>query len=200
MRINGYSNSYSGYNNLKTFTDSENNTVKSKFSKSNSVDTLELSTIGKRKSGLPSDVINTIREFAKKDAKTGDYMSDEYNNFQITYLKNNISPDRSALMVKASSLVPSSKAGIRSFFRYYGLPDVSLIDILLGSERYTASRKMNYVSVKDKNGVEILSWSQNAGWLSHPSPEEEAFWDAETAIYAEAFSEARAEMRANGEL
>lgn len=49
-------------------------------------------------------------------------------------------------------------------------------------------------------GAEVLSWSQNEGWLSHPSPEEEAFWDMETAIYAEAFREARAEMRANGEL
>ncbi|MDO4720123.1 MAG: hypothetical protein Q4A78_05635 [Peptostreptococcaceae bacterium] len=200
MRINSYSNFYSSYHPVKTFTGSKNSVAKSTLPKSTSVDTLELSNSGKKKNGLSSDVINTIREFAKRDAKIGDYMSDEYNNFQRTYVKNNISPDRSALMAKASPLVPSSKDGIRSFFKYYGLPDVSLIDILLGSERYTASRKMNYVSVKDKNGVEVLSWSQNAGWLSHPSPEEEAFWDAETAIYAEAFSEARAEMRANGEI
>lgn len=195
MKIHGYSNSYTAYNSLKT-----KNNAKTKTPKSNSTDALELSTIGKHKSGLPNDVINTIREFAKKDAKIGDYMSDEYNNFQRTYVQQHISPNRSALMAKASPLVPNSKDAINSFLRYYGLIDVDLIEIFLGSERYSASRKMNYVSVKDKHGVEILSWSQNAGWLSHPSPEEEAFWDMETAIYAEAFSEARAEMRANGEL
>ncbi|MDO4766501.1 MAG: hypothetical protein Q4A29_10595 [Eubacteriales bacterium] len=200
MKINSYSNSIISNYPVKVFSESKNSTTNPKNSKSTSVDTLELSNSGRKKSGLSRDVINTIREFAKRDAKIGDYMSDEYNNFQRNYVKNNISPDRSVLMAKASPLVPSPKDGVRSFFKYYGLPDVSLVDILLGSEKYTASRKMNYVSVKDKNGVEVLSWSQNAGWLSHPSPEEEAFWDAETAIYAEAFSEARAEMRANGEL
>lgn len=69
MKINSYSNSIISNYSVKVFSESKNRTAKSKNSKSTSVDTFELSSSGRKKSGLSSDVINTIREFAKRDAK-----------------------------------------------------------------------------------------------------------------------------------
>ncbi len=157
----------------------------------------------KSKSGLSKELVAKIQEFAKNDAKVGDYMTPEYHNFFKAYMHKYISPNRAALMTKASSLIPklpNPKDAMESFFRYYGIKDIAPIEILLDGKSYSASRKMKYVSIKDKHGDEILSWDINNGWLSHSSREEKKFHRATTNIYAEAYDAARAEMRANGEL
>ncbi len=202
MRVNSYSG-YSAY----TSTNRLNQNAKTKKplsnNKSGKTDTLELSEIGKSKSGLSKELVAKIQEFARNDAKVGDYMTPEYHNFIKGYMEANISPDRTALMAKASPLVPklpNPKNAIDSFFRFYGLQDIDPVEIMLDGESYTASRKLKYVSIKDEYGNEVLSWDTNNGWLSHSSHNEQVFDGNATSVYAEAFDAARAEMRANGEL
>ncbi len=202
MRISNY-NAYSAYADTNRLNQKAKANKTETKEKNSDIDKIEISEIGKSKSGLPKELVDKIREFARNDAKVGDYMTPEYHNFFKSYMKENISPDRTALMAKASSLVPStpnSKNAIDSFFKYYGLKDIDPIEILLGGESYSASRKLKYVSIKDKHGDEILSWGTNSGWLPHSSREEKNFRRITASVYSEAFDEARAEMRANGEL
>ncbi len=202
MRISNY-NAYSGYADTNRLHQKAKTNKTETKEKSSNIDTIEISELGKSKSGLPKELVDKIREFAKDGAKKGIYMTDDYRGFVMSYMKENVSPDRETLMAKASSLVPStanSNNAIDSFFKYYGLKDIDPIEILLGGKSYSASRKMKYVSIKDQHGDEILSWDTNNGWLSHSSQEELSFYGNAANIYAEAYDEARAEMRANGEL
>ncbi len=203
MKINNY-NGYSAYtstNRLNQNAKTNKNPLSN--NKSGKTDTLEISEIGKSKSALPKDVVAKIQEFAKEGAKESIYMTQGYRDFIKSYMDKNISPDRTALMAKASPLVPklsNPKNAIDSFFKFYGLQDIDPVEIMLDGESYTASRKLKYVSIKDKHGDEILSWDTNNGWLSHSSREELSFYGDAANVYAEAFDAARAEMRANGEL
>ncbi len=213
MRINNY-NAYSTYAN----TIEQKNKAKEKTvvdDKNGTIDKLELSTITKSNDGLPKELIAKIKEFAKNDAKIGDYMTPKYHNFITSYMKSNISPNRAALMTSASWLIPklpSPKNAIDSFLEFYGVKprdkrdddnkndDIEYVPLFIGGESFSASRKMNYVSIKDEYGNEVLSWGVNSGWLSHSSHKEQVFHSRATNVYAMAYDKARDEMRANGKL
>ncbi len=196
MRVSNASNIYS-------YTSTNRNKSKKIVLESNESVKVELSQTGIYKSSLPKELVNKIKEFAKDGAKKGDYMTPEYRNFIKSYMKENISPDRTALMAKASFLIPKTtdpKNALDSFLKYYGLKDIDAVEILLNGESYSASRKLKYVSIKDEYGNEVLSWDINNGWLSHSSKKEQIFYSSVTNIYAMAYDEERARMRANGEL
>lgn len=167
-------------------------------------DTLELSS-SKSVKGLNKDVIANIIAFAKEDAKKGIYQTDEFINARKAYMQKNISPDRNALRAKAAQLIPVATNrynSILDFFKCYGLPYNSrfekYINIDLNGANYCASTKpgSGFVSVTGEHGEEILSWGHQSGWTQASSKEELDFFKTTNFIYAQAYDEARAEIKA----
>ncbi|WP_446897168.1 hypothetical protein ACSVC9_09065 [Clostridium sp. LBM24168] len=50
--------------------------------------------------------------------------------------------------------------------------------------------------IYDQNGDEVLSYSSNTGWAEGHTRAEDQFYDETTAIYHEAYTAARADMKA----
>lgn len=169
--------------------------TKSSLSKSNDIagkTTEEAAATDKVKntSSLPDKVFENIQRMAKEDAKKGIYMDNEFVSYINTYKKQNISPNRSKLMTLLNPLITNARYtnGGATFFSLQGFTVKYHVD----------SFNTAYMSVRDNSGQQILSYTPppGGGWVAMPTKEENQFYDEATAVYYEAYSAARAEIKA----
>lgn len=145
-------------------------------------------------SAMTDEYIAKIKEHAKKDALTGDYMQDDFNAMKQAYRNKYVSPDRSKAISQVSLMMNSRRTwnygqNILSLFGF-GLPYTA--NIHKGLTRTTAE-------IFDQNGEMIAGYhSDNGTWQSVTTTAETQFMRETNRIYRAAWDEARAELAAAG--
>lgn len=133
-----------------------------------------------------------IKEWAKKDAKVGDYMSDGFHQMRQAHMNKHISPDRSKPMAQVSQLI---QAAMKDYD-----PILSLLDTMLGdySVEGRISPEGQTAHIYSPDGEMIASYnSLGGGWHTCQTAAETKFMGEAASVYARAFKEARAEMKAS---
>lgn len=144
----------------------------------------------KNTSSLPDKVFENIQRMAKEDAKKNVYMSDEFGAYRQSTMKQYVSPNRSKLMMMLNPMIANARYtnGQSTFLSLMGFSVEYSVGAMFGA----------YMTVRDSSGQEILSYTppQNGGWVSNYTKEESQWMDDTRAVYYEAYSAARAEIKA----
>lgn len=137
---------------------------------------------------LPDAVIENIREMARKDAQKDIYTDDEYIAYRYAYKNQHIFPDCSKLLM-----------GLKGIF--FNLPRVvnryqtfSLMGVQVDVDFYSA-----FSTFYNSNGEKIMTCDADGDVMEFPTEAERRYYKETTAIYAEAYDAARAEMKAGGQ-
>lgn len=139
-------------------------------------------------SSLPDEVVKKIQKMAQDGASKGVYMGEKFASFCKQYKQANITPDYSKLQSRLLSMLNRTP--------YTGN---NLWGELSGfSYNMGVGVRQNFISVSDQSGRELLFYSSRNGWTQFSSKKEDQFYSEVTAIYSEAYSVARAEMKAQG--
>ena len=146
----------------------------------------------KKYTGLSKKEISSLIALARKGASIGEYMGDNTGgNFIREYVKKNVTPDYSAI-----------KSHIIGSFKRNQSLGMTRKDYCGNYSNYSFNCQMgmfhNYAVVFDILGREILRYDSRNGWWQPSNAEEKKAYKEMTAIYYEAYTEARAEMREQG--
>lgn len=148
------------------------------------------------KSAMTDSFVEKIKEHAKKDAQKGTYMDKNFIQLRRGHMEQYVSPDRSGAIAQVS-------AQIQAMIKEKD-PMLVLLDNLL--DGCSAKFRTNPLSPNNPpaqtaeifapNGETIASYnSLGGGWTEIQTKEELKFQSEATAIYLQAFREARAEMK-----
>lgn len=180
MNVSGLGVSYKGHS----------SPVIEKILKKSGISNSNISQVGKKNSSpLSEEVVNKIKTLAKEGAEKGIYMGERYHNFYRQCVETaNLRPDFSHLKANISSLLNRTPYSQNNLFgQIFGYS----VEMGVGLTN-------DFARVCDQNGNDILWYDSRRGWVQFPTKEEEEFERATTAIYAEAYSLARSEMREKG--
>lgn len=132
-----------------------------------------------------------IQELAKKDAKKGIYMDEEFSQLRRARMQQYVSPDRAGPMAQVNSILQDlSKEQDRIRV---------LLDRLLGncSAEVQGDSLAQTAEIRSPDGEVIASYnSLGGGWTEIQTKEEHRYISETDMIYLQAFREARAEMNA----
>jgi len=143
---------------------------------------------------MTDSFVAQIKEWAKKDAKVGDYMSDGFHQMRQAHMNKYISPDRSKPMAQVSQLI---QAAMKDYD-----PILSLLDTMLGdySVEGRISPEGQTAHIYSPDGEMIASYnSLGGGWHTCQTAAETKFMGEAASVYAQAFKEARVELAAAGQ-
>ena len=148
---------------------------------------IQMSAQKKAENAMTDSYISGIQEQAKKDAKAGVYMSEDYVQYSLSHMKRTVSPNRSKSVAQAVAYIQKASNG-------YGTLLARLLDgysmkAYVGGFHPTAE-------VYAPNGEMIAAQTCAGTWIDVQTEAETKLIDASTAVYAEAYSAARAEMKA----
>ena len=134
---------------------------------------------------LPDAVVENIRRMAREDAKKGIYMDEEYVAYRYAYKNQHISPDRPKLLMglnKILSILPRIVNRFQTFS-------------LMGC-RATVDFYSSFSTFYNSNGEKIMTCDSDGDVMEFPTKAESKYYSETTAVYAEAYDAARAEMKA----
>lgn len=134
---------------------------------------------------LPDAVVENIRRMAREDAKKGVYMDEEYVAYRYAYKNQHISPDRPKLLMglnKILSILPRIVNRFQTFS-------------LMGC-RATVDFYSSFSTFYNSNGEKIMTCDSDGDVMEFPTKAESKYYSETTAVYAEAYDAARAEMKA----
>lgn len=134
---------------------------------------------------LPDEFVKTIREMAKEGAQKGVYKGDEYIAFMNAYKKQHISPDRPKLLMGLNKIL-STLPHIVNRFQTFSL---------MGC-RATVDFYSSFSTFYNSNGEKIMTCDSDGDVMEFPTKAESKYYSETTAVYAEAYDAARAEMKA----
>lgn len=137
---------------------------------------------------LPDEFVKTIREMAKEGAQKGVYKGDEYIAFMNAYKKQHISPDRPKLLMGLNKIL-STLPHIVNRFQTFSL---------MGC-RATVDFYSSFSAFYNSNGEKIMTCDSDGDVMEFPTKAESKYYSETTAIYAEAYDAARAEMKATAQ-
>ncbi len=172
------------YRNLNTRNTAAKGMPQTASTQSSSKDTVEITgaTVVEDASGiskiendtsLPDAVVENIRKMAREDAKKN------------IYKNQNISPDRSKLLMGLNNIL-SSLSHITNRFQSFSLMGFqATVDFYSGTAVFYNS-----------NGEKIMGSDSDGDVMEFPTKAESKYYKETTAIYAEAYDAARAEMKA----
>ena len=133
--------------------------------------------------------VSQIQEMAKKDAQKGIYMSDDFIQYQLSYMKRTVSPDRSRPIAQAMAFMQRAA-------NQYG----TLLMKLLGGYSMKAylgvNSRYNTAEVYAPNGEMIAAQTCTGQWIDIQTEAESKFLDECTMVYLDAYRAARAEINA----
>lgn len=135
--------------------------------------------------------VERIKEYAKKDAKQGVYMSEQYIQMQLSHMNQYVSPDRSGPMAKVSNFID---AALHDYD-----PMLEILDMMLGnvSVKGRITPVSQTAEIYSPDGEMIAGYnSLGGGWHIRQTKAESKFLSETATVYAQAFKEARAEMKA----
>lgn len=133
---------------------------------------------------------DTIAEMAKKDAKEGVYMGEDFLKLRKEYVAQ-VSPDRAQAIAQASR------------FTEIPIPSSEEIDVFLSMLMHLPYKlNENFVSlantghIYDENGDAIVASHWGGGFSAVSTPAENARHDEVKFVYYDAYKEARQKMKA----
>lgn len=147
----------------------------------------------KNTSSLPDHLFEYVQKQAAEDAKNGVYMSKNYVDSTLGYMRKNISPNRAKLISMYNPMVMSARYTGKgpSYFSVAGFSGFTA--------RFSVGRVFGaYMSIWNGNGEQVLSYSPppNAGWHEHQTKAESNFIDEVDAVYTQVYDEVRNQMKA----
>lgn len=137
---------------------------------------------------LPDAVVENIRRMARKDAKKGVYMDEEYVAYRYAYKNQHISPDRPKLLMGLNKIL-STLPHIVNRFQTFSL---------MGC-RATVDFYSSFSAFYNSNGEKIMTCDSDGDVMEFPTKAESKYYSETTAVYAEAYDAARAEMKATAQ-
>ena len=147
------------------------------------------------KSAMTDGFIKRIKAYAKEDAKKGDYMSPEFIQMRLAYMKQNVSPDRSGPKADVMSAIQAALKEPHPMLQALE----KILERLSGgcSANLKISSVQQAAEIYAPNGENIASYnSLGGGWTDIQTKEEHKYFSETASIYAQAFKEAQAEMKA----
>lgn len=138
--------------------------------------------------------IRRIRACAEQDARSGIYMSEGFHQMRLAHMRQFVSPDRSGSKAQVLSAIETALREMDPARQFV----VELLDQLSGnsSARIRAGLDGQSAEIRASNGEVIASYSSlGGGWTDIQTREEHRFFSESTAVYFQAFREARARMR-----
>lgn len=148
-------------------------------------------------SAITEEFTKQIQEMAREDAKKGIYMGNEFCQMTDAHMRKFVSPNRVGPIAQASAMM-------NQLFDEHA-PMLTLLDRLLGNHtvkiQHDPTCHGQTAEIRDPNGEVIATYNTfGGGWCPSQTKEEGKFYSETAAIYAEAFSSARAEMKAEGQI
>ena len=134
---------------------------------------------------LPDEFVKTIREMAKEGAQKGVYKGDEYIAFMNAYKKQHVSPDRPKLLMGLNKILSTLHRIVNRFQTFS----------LMGC-RATVDFYSSFSTFYNSNGEKIMTCDSDGDVMEFPTKAESKYYSETTAVYAEAYDAARAEMKA----
>ena len=130
--------------------------------------------------------VSQIQEMAKKDAQKGIYMSEDFVQYRLSYMKRTVSPNRTQSVARA--MMAMQRAANR-----YG----TLLMKLLDGYSMEAHLGMHPTAeVYAPNGEMIAAQTTGGQWIELHTEAEEKIMGESTMVYLEAYRAARAEIKA----
>lgn len=143
---------------------------------------------------MTNGFVERIKSYAKEDAKRGDYMSVGFIQMEQAQMRKYVSPDRSGPMAQVTSAIQAALKEPN--------PLLQLLERLLDNLSEGCSAKLQIrpegqtAEIRASNGEIIASYnSLGGGWTEIQTKAESKFLSAAATAYAQAFKEARAEMK-----
>ena len=151
---------------------------------------IQMSAQKQAENAMTDRYILGIQEQAKKDAKAGVYMSEDYVQYSLSHMRRTVSPNRSKPVAQAAAYI--QKASSR-----YG----TLLARLLGgySMKAYVGGLHPTAEVYAPNGDMIAAYTTAGTWKEIPTAAEEKFMSEAASVYLEAFRAARAEMKSGSQ-
>lgn len=137
---------------------------------------------------LPDAVVENIRRMAREDAKKGVYMDEEYVAYRYAYKNQHISPDRPKLLMGLNKIL-STLPHIVNRFQTFSL---------MGC-RATVDFYSSFSAFYNSTGEKIMTCDSDGDVMEFPTKAESKYYSETTAVYAEAYDAARAEMKATAQ-
>ena len=137
---------------------------------------------------LPDAVVENIRRMAREDAKKGVYMDEEYVAYRYAYKNQHISPDRPKLLMGLNKILSTLPRVVNRFQTFS----------LMGC-RATVDFYSSFSAFYNSNGEKIMTCDSDGDVMEFPTKAESKYYSETTAIYAEAYDAARAEMKATAQ-
>ena len=134
---------------------------------------------------LPDAVVENIRRMAREDAKKGVYMDEEYVAYRYAYKNQHISPDRPKLLMGLNKILSTLPRIVNRFQTFS----------LMGC-RATVDFYSSFSTFYNSNGEKIMTCDSDGDVMEFPTKAESKYYSETTAVYAEAYDAARAEMKA----
>lgn len=134
---------------------------------------------------LPDAVVENIRRMAREDAKKGVYMDEEYVAYRYAYKSQHISPDRPKLLMGLNKILSTLPRVVNRFQTFS----------LMGC-RATVDFYSSFSTFYNSNGEKIMTCDSDGDVMEFPTKAESKYYSETTAVYAEAYDAARAEMKA----
>ena len=134
---------------------------------------------------LPDTVVENIRRMAREDAKKGVYMDEEYVAYRYAYKNQHISPDRPKLLMGLNKILSTLPRIVNRFQTFS----------LMGC-RATVDFYSSFSTFYNSNGEKIMTCDSDGDVMEFPTNAESKYYSETTAVYAEAYDAARAEMKA----
>lgn len=154
--------------------------------KSSALESSAITSKKKNSSSLPDEVVKQIQNMAREGASKGVYMGAKYATFCKQYKKTNITPDYSKLQSRLLFMLNETPyTGNNLWGKLFGF-----------SYEMGVGVTHNFISVRNQSGDEVLFYDSRQGWIQRPSKAENQFHREAAAIYSEAYSAARSEMKA----
>ena len=129
--------------------------------------------------------VSQIQEMAKK----GIYMSDDFVQYQLSYMKRTVSPDRSRPIAQAMAFMQRAA-------NQYGTLLMKLLGGYSMKAYLGANSRYNTAEVYAPNGEMIAAQTCTGQWIDIQTEAESKFLDECTMVYLEAYRSARAEIKA----
>ncbi len=140
--------------------------------------------------------VKQIKVHAQRDAKNGIYMDQDYIHMTLAHMRETVSPNRRGLIAKTNTLLQEAANAKDPLWEAYE----RLMDKLSGKE-YSAKVRGGCIGqtaeIYSPDGEMIAGYnSLGSGWTEIQTKAESKFLDNATVVYAEAYRQARAGLKA----
>ncbi len=140
-----------------------------------------------------------IKAHAQRDAKKGIYMDEAYIQMSLDHMRQYVSPNRSGLIAQTAPLLQEAADAKDPLWEAYQ----RLMDKLSGKEysvKVQSGRVGQTAEIYSPDGEMIAGYnSLGSGWTTLNTAAENKFLSSAATVYAQAYREARAEMKAAGQ-